>query len=535
MTLKTKNDWRDILKDKDFKRPFINKVVPEYLLTKRWYGAKSTQVKKFEIEWHLVYPYGDSVVHLLLVEVIFHTSNSDTYFVPVTFCDKEEFEEGGKIGKVEIGDQKGFLVDACYVPAFREDLFLKVVSDSVVDVVEGQLTFEHGRGSGWKKGDKVTSRMLNVEQSNTTLVFNDKYFLKIYRKLYRDLNPDYEVSRYLTQHTDFRNTPAYCGAITWSKPNFYSMTIGLMQAKVENEGDIWPLFVKQVEGYFKRVEAAEFTPEDLPKIPLYRPLAVEDLPPVYRPFIGEQPLRNIQKLAQRTAEMHLALFEKRHDTAFTPIAYSEDYKVWLLNRILYMLDHRITTMENVLNKMSPRAREFAEEFLERKAEVKNLILNFGASHLNSSRIRIHGDYHLGQVLKSGDDFVILDFEGEPEATIRDRKVKQSPLKDVAGIMRSFHYSVFATIFSDHKFKLDEATLTKFGGRYYRAVVAVFLETYLNFAFSHGLNIGYYQEVEYLLKYHIFEKAIYELGYELNSRPDWVIIPLKGLNQILNND
>ena len=535
MSLHSDHTWKAFLDDEALTQEFLTKVAPEYLKTKRWYGAKSSLVKKFEIERQLQFPFGDTVVHLLWIEVIFHTANSDTYFVPLAFCKKGDFESDGKIGKAEVSGIKGFLVDAFYVPAFREELFRQIVSDETVDVGDGTLTFEHGKGCNWKPEDGISTRMLSLEQSNTTIVINDQFFLKVYRKMYRDLNPDYEVSRFLTEHTDFRNTPAYAGAITWSKPNFYKVTMGLMQQKVENEGDIWPLFVKQVEAYFRRVEAAEFDPEDLPKVPLYKPVAAEDLPPVYPPFIGERALWSIKQLARRTAEMHYALFKERHDTAFAPIPYSEDYKVWLLNRILYMLDHRITTMENVLDKMSPKARTFAEEFLDRKAEVKNLILNFDESHLNSSRIRIHGDYHLGQVLFTGDDFVILDFEGEPEATIRDRKVKQSPLKDVAGMMRSFHYSVFATIFSEHNFKLDEATLTEFGGRYYRAVVAVFLDTYLNFAFDNGLNIGYYQEVEYLLKYHIFEKAVYELGYELNSRPDWVIIPLKGLNQILNND
>ena len=535
MTLKTNHAWTDIFEDETFTRPLINRVVPDYLKTQRWYGAKSSLVKKFEVEWNFGYPLGDTCVHLLMVEVIFHTSNSDTYFVPIAFRKKGAYEEAGEIARAEVGGEKGYLVDAIYLSDFRDSLFRRILEGKVVRVGQGKINFERGSGVSRKEGETITSRLLNAEQSNTTIVFNDKYFLKLYRKLYRDVNPDYEVSRFLTEHTKFRNTPTFCGALTWSQRGFYKITLGLMQEKVENKGDSWPLFVKQVEGYFRRVEAAEFTPEDLPKVPLYEPVSADELPPVYKPFMGEQALKNIQLLAQRTAEMHFALFNQRHDTAFTPISYSEDYKVWLLNRILYMLDHRITTMESVLDKMSPRARTFAEEFLDRKTEVKNLILSFDESHLNSSRIRIHGDYHLGQVLNTGDDFVILDFEGEPEATIRDRKVKQSPLKDVAGMMRSFHYSVFATIFSDNNFQLDEATLTEFGGRYYRAAVAVFLDTYLNFAFDNGLNIGYYQEVGTLLKYHIFEKAVYELGYELNSRPDWVIIPLKGLNQILNND
>jgi maltose alpha-D-glucosyltransferase/alpha-amylase len=209
--------------------------------------------------------------------------------------------------------------------------------------------------------------------------------------------------------------------------------------------------------------------------------------------------------------------------------------VWLLNRLLYQLDNRTSLLENKIEQFDERAAEWAKSFLDRSDDVKNIILNFNYQLLNSQRIRVHGDYHLGQVLVTQNDFVILDFEGEPESTIRDRKVKQPPLKDVAGMFRSFHYAVFADIFNGKAANLEEEYAVEAGGRYYRAVVAVFLNAYIDSAYAKGLDIGYYKEIEYLLRYHILEKAIYELGYELNSRPNWVTIPLKGIMQILNND
>lgn len=514
----------------------MDEVLPAYLATKRWFGAKSSNIKKYEIEIHLQYAYGGELVHLLMVEVTFQTSNSDTYFLPLSFRLQDDYEPDGLIVKAEVGGNHGAVVDALFVPAIREGFFRNMQENARLDVRDGRLDMERGSALAWQPGEPLQSRLLHAEQSNSTIVFNDRYYLKIYRKLYRGLNPDFEVSRFLSEKTRFRNTPAYCGAITWTKPGFYKVTLGLMQLKVDNQGDAWPFFLGRVEAYFRRLQASGLAPEDLAKVPLYKPLHASKLPEPYPALIGEETIKALQLLAQRTVELHLALFRDRSDTAFTPIPYSEDYKVWLLNRILYMLDYRITTMEAVMDKFSPQARVYAEEFLARKVEIKNRILNFDETRLNSSRIRIHGDFHLGQVLLSDEDFVFLDFEGEPEATIRDRKVKHSPLKDVAGMIRSFHYAVFATIFSaEHSFKLSDEKLSEAGGRYYRAIVAVFLDTYLNTAFDNGLNIGYYQEIDFLLRYHIFEKAIYELGYELNSRPDWVIIPLKGLNQILNND
>jgi maltose alpha-D-glucosyltransferase/alpha-amylase len=153
--------------------------------------------------------------------------------------------------------------------------------------------------------------------------------------------------------------------------------------------------------------------------------------------------------------------------------------------------------------------------------------------MKSERIRIHGDYHLGQVLVNGDDFYLLDFEGEPESTIRDRKVKQPPLKDVAGMFRSFHYAIYATIFNNaEKYPFEQEELFKAGELLFKYMVGTFLETYVEKAQSGNLNIGYSHEINFLLKYCILEKAVYELGYELNSRPRWAVIPLRGIQTIM---
>ena len=174
-------------------------------------------------------------------------------------------------------------------------------------------------------------------------------------------------------------------------------------------------------------------------------------------------------------------------------------------------------------------------FLEKKNEIRKRLVNFDWTKLKGERIRIHGDYHLGQILVQDDDFCILDFEGEPESTIRDRKVKQPPLKDVAGLFRSFHYAIYATIFNNtESYNKPQKELFEYGELLYTYMVAIFLETYREVTQKANLHIGYTNERIFLLKYCLLEKAIYELGYELNSRPKWTIIPLKGIANILNS-
>jgi trehalose synthase-fused probable maltokinase len=203
------------------------------------------------------------------------------------------------------------------------------------------------------------------------------------------------------------------------------------------------------------------------------------------------------------------------------------------NRLLYQFQNRLNIIENRMGELNGLALELAHKFLDHKKMVRTKFVDFDWTKMKSERIRIHGDYHLGQVLVNGEDFYILDFEGEPESTIRDRKVKQPPLKDVAGLFRSFHYAIYATIFNHpDEFPFEQEKLFNVGEILYRYLVGVFLETYVEKVQSENLNIGYNHEIEFLLKYCLLEKAVYELGYELNSRPSWAVIPLRGIQSIM---
>jgi maltose alpha-D-glucosyltransferase/alpha-amylase len=268
---------------------------------------------------------------------------------------------------------------------------------------------------------------------------------------------------------------------------------------------------------------------------LYSRLKIEDVPAQLIDWVGLNLFEKIQTLGNRTAEMHIVLGSEFEDTSFTPARFNGDYTVWLKNRLLYQFQNRLNTIENNLHKLEGLALELAKEFLDNKNIIRKRFVNFDWTKLKGERIRVHGDYHLGQVLVKDDDFYILDFEGEPESTIRDRKVKQPPLKDVAGMFRSFHYAIYATIFNNNeKYIQSQKTLFEAAEVLYSYFTSVFLATYIDAILEANLNIGYNQERNFILKYCLLEKAVYELGYELNSRPRWALIPLKGISNIINH-
>jgi maltose alpha-D-glucosyltransferase/alpha-amylase len=268
---------------------------------------------------------------------------------------------------------------------------------------------------------------------------------------------------------------------------------------------------------------------------LYDRLKIHDIPHRIIDWVGLNLFLKLKILAKRTAEMHINLGSEFEDTAFTPTNFNGDYTVWLKNRMIYQFQNRLNLVENSLHKLDGPSLEMANDLLSKKSLIRNRFLKFDWTKLKGERIRIHGDFHLGQILIQNDDFYILDFEGEPESNIRDRQVKQPPIKDVAGLFRSFHYAIYATIFNNgDKYKQTQEELFEAAELLYAYFMGIFMGTYVEEVQNANLNIGYNQERNFILEYCLLEKAIYELGYELNSRPSWAIIPLKGISNFIND-
>jgi maltose alpha-D-glucosyltransferase/alpha-amylase len=535
--------WEDCFTHEGFKIKLFEEILPGYLNRCRWFAGKSESIKQFDLDEFLVIETSIGPAHICILEIINSKGNAETYLVPLSFVTESakntvEDPEKSYICDISFHGQSGCLIESTSVEPFRRAIFESLNDSAKIPQPNGQLVFHKGRALK-KDSDKNTyrsSRILGAEQSNTTVVYNDEYFLKFYRRLFINPNPDYELSRFLSETAGFKNTPKYAGSLNWRKGKLTEITLALGQKRVDNDGDVWEKMLEWVNVYFHNLEKGVDLHQDVEKMELYEPVPIADVPSIIKKMASEKVLELIALLGVRTAEMHIALASDKNNRAFWPEQYNEDFSVWVKNRLVNQFNYRFTLVENNFHRLTGKAIEYANEFLDRKNEIKERIVALDVLKLNSQRIRIHGDFHLGQVLISADDFYILDFEGEPESTIRDRKVKQSPLKDVSGMLRSFHYAIYAVIFNEgEKFTYDQQDMFDLGEKYYRAIAAVYLNSYIQTAMENALDIGYRPEIDYLLKYHLLEKAIYEIGYELNSRPSWAIIPLKGIMQILNNE
>jgi maltose alpha-D-glucosyltransferase/alpha-amylase len=525
---KFKVEWKNAFEDDEFVKVFSSDILENYIINKRWYGGKSSTLKYIEVVDTFKMSSKKNNYYGVLLEVNFKEAFFQNYFMPLSFMVEEELDTNTVIAPVIMNGVHGYLVDALHQEDFKKLLFDNIINAD--DKKVNKLMFHKGK----KFTDTIykSSRFMGVEQSNTSIIYNDSVVLKIFRRIYVSTNPDYEISRFLTDRMEFANTPAYTGSINLKLPEG-NITLGLMQELVPKQGDAWQFMLDSINGVFENLARKKIKIDKLPDVRLFKRLKISEIPPEIIDWAGLSLFQRIQTLAQRTAEMHIALGGDIHYTAFTPTTYNGDYTVWLKNRLLYQFQNRLNIIENSLHKLDGMALDLAHQFLENKKLIRKHFVEFDWTKMKSERIRIHGDYHLGQVLVNGDDFYLLDFEGEPESTIRDRKVKQPPLKDVAGMFRSFHYAIYATIFNNkEKYPYEQEELFKAGEMLFKYFVGTFVETYIEKAQNENLNIGYSHEIEFLLKYCILEKAVYELGYELNSRPRWAVIPLRGIQAIM---
>lgn len=524
-----KTKWKHAFEDPKFLKVFAEDILEDYIVKKRWYAGKASTLKYIEIIDHFKITSDKCIFFGVLLEVNFKEAFFQNYFMPISFCKEEELNTSTIIAPITFDGESGYIMDALHQEEFRKLLFDKILNANMADK---KSKVQYHKNFKLSIPEYESSRFMGVEQSNTSIVYNDKFVLKIFRRIYINTNPDYEISRFLTERSDFKNTPAYEGSVN-VKHDKDTITLALMQELVPNQGDAWAYMLEELDKVFGNLKTKKIDIKRLPEISLFKRLKITDIPPEIIDWAGLNLFIKIKQLALRTAEMHIALGNEIQDTSFTPANYNRDYTVWLKNRLIYQFQNRLNTIENNLHKLDGLALELAQQFLERKKEIRKKFLEFDWTQLKSERIRIHGDYHLGQVLVSGDDFYLLDFEGEPESTIRDRKVKQPPLKDVAGMFRSFHYAIYSTIFNNSEnYQYDKNELFGVGEILFRFMVGVFMETYIDKAQRENLNIGYSHEIEFLLRYCLLEKAVYELGYELNSRPRWAVIPLEGIASIM---
>jgi maltose alpha-D-glucosyltransferase/alpha-amylase len=370
-----------------------------------------------------------------------------------------------------------------------------------------------------------------ADQSNTSLLYGDRLILKLFRRVEPGMNPDLEMSWQLTEKVGFTRVPAVAGAFEYDRSAEPIITIGMMQQLVESQADGWTHAIDELGRFYDQAESRAIpriqTPGD------FAELSIADTPPVVREVVGGY-LDTAAILGRRTAEMHLALAADSSNPAFAPEPFGKEDLAAASKEAIGQGQRALQALEAMDTERLPAdVAEQASRLVTSRDTLIERIRSASALEFTTSKIRVHGDYHLGQVLWAEGDFYIFDFEGEPARPLAQRREKQSPLKDVAGMVRSFSYAAYAELFAHTSSRPAEFARLQAWARIWQTwTTAAFLRGYFTTA-ADALFIPTEPSLrDALLRFFMLDKALYELNYELNNRPDWARIPLWGIFDLL---
>jgi maltose alpha-D-glucosyltransferase / alpha-amylase len=522
----------------------LEQILPSYLLPRRWFGSKARTIEAVRLAEAIPMDLG---VHLALLQVDFTSGEPETYVLPLAFAVGEEAEHlrserpNAVVAALHAAEGDGVLYDAVWNKEFDTLLLNAFAERRVWRGESGDVAATSTIAFPWLRGDPreaLTPHVLGVEQSNTNVRYGKRLLLKLFRRLETGANPDYEIGGFLTEKVAFPHVPPVAGALEYRRHGDETgepIALALLQGFVPNQGDAWRYTLDSLSKYFERA-LTHYAPPAwvayLPGRPLLA-LAQEPIPAQAAAAIGPY-LDSARLLGQRTAELHLALASLPDDPIFGLEPFTPGYRQHLQTDMHKLTGSIFQQLRNHLADLPAAAQGPARQVL---ALEERIVREFDAlleSDISALRERIHGDYHLGQVLYTGDDFMIIDFEGEPARPLSERRQKGSPLQDVAGMLRSFHYAAYAAYFymidRPDRSERSAADLETWARYWHLWVSVAYLQTYLQVTAGAPFIPADHKELKALLDAYLLSKAVYELGYELNNRPHWVAIPLQGILQ-----
>jgi maltose alpha-D-glucosyltransferase/alpha-amylase len=451
----------------------------------------------------------------------------------------EEFSQS-VIARLYAGEHEGILYDGAYDSKLRESLLNIIARRKKVRGRSGELIGQQGKMFRRLLNNKeipLNSQTVKAEQTNTSILYEDRFYFKLFRNPKEGINPDQEIVQFLTEKTGFRNTPSFAGSIEYQRPGSEPIAIGLLQEFIPNQGDAWTYTQDAIERYFEKALSRVREIQETPKPPVS--LLDIDLAHVSAPLlelVEGHYLEMLALLGKRTAEMHIALSSVTEKQDFAPEPFSMLYQRSVFQSMRTLLNRVLQDLKTSLRKLPEPVQQEASSILQSEQKIINSLQKFTSRKFSAMRIRIHGDYHLAQVLYTGKDFIIIDFEGEPARELTERRLKHSPFKDVAGMVRSFHYAVNTALFKEASVRLkDTPLLQPWANLWYRYVSGIFLKSYLDTVENAPFIPSDREALKIMLNAYLLEKAVYELGYELNNRPEWVAIPLRGIKDLMEGE
>jgi maltose alpha-D-glucosyltransferase / alpha-amylase len=556
----------------------IQELLPVYLARQRWFGAKSRTLSSVQILDWVELP--NIPAALVFLQVLYSEGDPDIYQLPLALTTGPEAAAvrtnapasilaslTTNIGPAilhdataredvrqalltlietnvrliasipgEVNDNAVILSEArsaeskgSELPGPATAVKDRSATETALPIIQGHTSsaFAATRGTG-----PLPARTGSAEQSNTSILYDQKLILKLFRRLQPGENPDTEITRFLTEVARFPRVAPFLGDIRGqSSPVAEPTTLAMLQGLVENEGDGWQHTLDELSRYFESVVTSA-PPRSVGTAPTFLDrVSSQSIPAEARENAGLY-LDAAALLGRRTAELHLALAMPTDNAAFAPEPFTAEALAADAGRIHTQVVHTLDAVKRAFTKLpDEHTSDSAALILSRRIQLltRAHAITEVPPQEAGQRIRIHGDYHLGQVLRARGDYVILDFEGEPARSLAERRAKQSPLRDVAGMLRSFSYAAYSALdlFAQRHPGTAKA-LEPWAQLWQNAVSTEFFTAWRTTVAPNPHLTPKPQQAHILLNAYLLEKALYELLYELNNRPAWVRIPIAGI-------
>jgi maltose alpha-D-glucosyltransferase/alpha-amylase len=495
-------------------------VLPKWLNVQRWFAGKDDGIARVSTLSMGMLTGGDASYWCALVSVQGKGGRKrrpERYFVPLaladdsdtTFCDLDPFT----LARVRTGPKLRSLVDASVLPGFCRALLTAMSAQQTVDAKEGQLCF---RATSMLQADDLEEaplRLLGVEQSNTSVRYGDWVIIKLYRRLDAGVHPEVEMQEFLTR-AGFEGIAPMLGTLIWNEEGGKSTALAVASRYVRNQGDGWSFTLNYLERELEKATLTETAATDGSRYAVY--------------------VAQMASLGQRTAELHQALASDRRDKAFAPAAMGPRDMAHRVNEAKATVRRACQALRRGVRRLPEPVADQARALLKAERRALAICDDFAKALQGTRKLRTHGDYHLGQVLIDEGNWFIIDFEGEPVRSLAARRKKGSPLRDVAGMLRSFDYAgATATRAIAGRAGLDVDNVSVAAAEWRQASESAFLEAYLQVAAGVPGVPEERDHAERLIRLFMLEKAFYELVYEATNRPEWIGIPLRGALKLLD--
>jgi maltose alpha-D-glucosyltransferase/alpha-amylase len=518
--------------------------LPAYLKTRRWFQGKDRTIRDIDIVDNI--PIPDTSAQILLGQIEFTDGDPQYYVLPGSIATGEAAEQvKAKLSDVSVAQlhaedgTRGVLYSAIWDPAFCDTIFSAIVRRRRFRGRAGELIGSHTRAfrPAWGQSHPdLGSAVLKAEQSNTSIAYGNRFILKIYRRVEPGVHPEIEIGTFLTER-NFPYSAPLTGWIEYRANSGDVSTIAALHAFVKDQqGDAWQYTLDSLSQFFEAAFArkeVDFVGPDGSHHPL--DLRNVEIPAHVHELIGSY-VDSAQLLGRRVADLHLALSSDASDPRFAPEPFTDHYRHAIFHSLMSLTGETFAMLRQQLDALPPATASDAEKLLELREEIRTRSRQMSERRVACQRIRLHDDLRLTRVLHTGKDFVFIGFDGRPDRTLGQRRIKHSPLCDVASMLLSFQHAAQAVLVDQLPGvtrRPETSTALEFWSRYWSEwVSAVFLKGYLDALGPNRLLPANESDVRLLLDYCLMECALEEAKAELANQPEWVRVPLGFLNQIL---